>query len=122
MQGETDVILRSAATKDLVTFLEGNRSFAALRMTVLRAVLLLVCAQAALAQDRQIPFWPDEVPAAIRARVEGLPALETVRELGRFPRVHGSPGFYAAAELMKKKVLAAGLSDASIERLPADGK
>ena len=76
----------------------------------------------AIAQQRQIPFWPDEVPAAIRAQIDGNAALETVRELGRFHRVHGSPGFSAAVEHMKKKLLAAGLSDASIERLPADGK
>src|SRR5262249_30188403 len=74
------------------------------------------------AQDRQIPFCPDELPATIRAQVDGVATLETVRELGRFHRVHGTPGFTAAAEHMKKKLLAAGLSDASVERLPADGK
>ena len=84
--------------------------------------VFLAVATAASAEPRQIPFWPDAVPAAIRAQVDGRAALETVRELGRFHRVHGSPGFYAAAELMKKKLAAAGLTDASIERLPADGK
>jgi hypothetical protein len=54
--------------------------------------------------------------------VDGVAALETVRELGRFHRVQGSPGFAAAAELMRKKAAAAGLSDAAIERFPADGK
>jgi len=71
---------------------------------------------------RVIPFWPDEVPAAIRAEIDGNAALETVRELGRFHRVHGSPGFAAAAEHMKKKLLAAGLADAAVEHFPADGK
>jgi hypothetical protein len=85
-------------------------------------VLLAAVATATGAEERQIPFWPDAVPAAIRAEIDGVAALETVRELGRFHRVHGSPGFFAAAELMKKKLLAAGLTDASIERLPADGK
>ena len=74
------------------------------------------------AQDRAIPFWPDEVPAAIHAEIDGVAALETVRQLGRFHRVQGSPGFAAAAEMMKSKALAAGLSDAAIERFPADGK
>ena len=60
------------------------------------------------AQDRAIPFWPDSVPAAIHAEVDGVAALETVRELGRFHRVQGSPGFAAAAELMKQKAIAAG--------------
>jgi hypothetical protein len=85
-------------------------------------VLALAGASSVGAGERKIPFWPDSVPAAIRAQVDGAAALETVRELGRFHRVHGSPGLYAAAELMKRKLVAAGLSDASIERLPADGK
>jgi len=74
------------------------------------------------AQDRSIPFWPDSVPSAIHAEVDGVAALETVRELGRFHRVQGSPGFTAAAEFMRQKAIAAGLSDAAIERFPADGK
>ena len=74
------------------------------------------------AQERAIPFWPDETPASIHAVVDGNAALETVRELGRFHRVHGSPGFAAAAEHVRKKLLAAGLADAAIERFPADGK
>jgi len=90
------------------------------RMTVSLGVLLLESG-VALAQERAIPFWPDEVPAAIHAQVDGNSALETVRELGRFHRVHGSPGLAAAAELVKK-LLAAGLSDAAIEHFPADGK
>ncbi len=76
----------------------------------------------AFAEERRIPFWPDAVPAAIRAEVDGVAALETVRELGRFHRVHGSPGFAAAAEHVRQKLLAAGLADAAIERLPADGR
>jgi hypothetical protein len=76
----------------------------------------------ALAQERAIPFWPDETPAAIHAAVDGNAAIETVRELGRFHRVHGSPGFAAAAEHMEKKLIGAGLVDAAIERFPADGK
>ena len=86
------------------------------------SALALLAASAALAQDRAIPFWPDSVPSAIHAEIDGVAALETVRELGRFHRVQGSPGFAAAAELMKHKAIAAGLSDAGIERFPADGK
>ena len=85
------------------------------------AMLGLVAA-AARAAERAIPFWPDEVPAAIHAEIDGNATLETVRELARFHRVHGSPGFAAAADQMKKKLLAAGLTDAAIERFPADGK
>ena len=76
----------------------------------------------ARAQERAIPFWPDAVPAAIHAEIDGVATLETVRELSRFHRVHGSPGFAEAAEHMRKKAAAAGLSAAAIERFPADGK
>jgi aminopeptidase YwaD len=69
-----------------------------------------------------IPFWPDTVPAAIHAEIDGGATLGTVRELSRFHRVQGSPGYAAAAEHLRKKLLAAGLADAAIERFPADGK
>ncbi len=82
----------------------------------------LLAAAAAAGQERAIPFWPNAVPAAIHAEVDGVAALETVRELGRFHRVQGSPGFAAAAERMKQKAIAVGLSDVAIERFPADGK
>jgi len=84
--------------------------------------VFLLTAGALLAQDRAVPFWPDAVPAAMHAEVDGVAALETVRELGRYHRVQGSPGFAAAAERMKQKARAAGLSDTAIERFPADGK
>jgi hypothetical protein len=98
-----------------------SRCFASLWMTASAGVLLLD-GGFALAQERAIPFWPDEVPAAIHAQVDGNAALETVRELGRYHRVHGSPGLAAAAELVRKKLTAAGVSDAAIEHFPADGK
>ena len=73
-------------------------------------------------QERLVPFFPDAIPAAIRAETDGAAALETVRELGRYHRVQGSPGYAAAAEHIRAKAAAAGLADAAIERLPADGK
>jgi aminopeptidase YwaD len=83
--------------------------------------LVAVAAHAASAEQRAIPFWPNSVPAAIQADVDGNAALETVREIARFHRVHGSPGYAAAADHVRRKLLAAGLTDASIERFPADG-
>jgi aminopeptidase YwaD len=85
-------------------------------------VALLLAAASAPAEDRVVPFWPNEVPGAIHAEIDGVAVLETVRELSRFHRVQGSPGFAAAAELMKRKAVAAGLPDAAIERFPADGR
>ena len=99
----------------------GRMTVSLSRMTGCLGVLLLESGFA-LAQGRAIPFWPDEVPAAIHAQVDGNAALETVRELSRFHRVHGSPGLAAAAGLIRKKLLAAGLADAAIEHFPADGK
>jgi hypothetical protein len=69
-----------------------------------------------------VPFWPDAVPKAIAAEVDGVAALETVKVLSRFHRVHGSPGFAAAAEAMRERAAAAGLAEARVERLPADGQ
>ena len=88
------------------------------------SVLALLLASVVLAsgEDRAIPFWPNAVPNAIHAEVDGVATLQTVRELSQFHRVQGSPGFAAAAELMKRKAISAGLADAAIERFPADGK
>ena len=84
--------------------------------------VFLAVAAVGLGQERAIPFWPDTVPAAIHAEIDGVATLETVRELSRFHRVHGSPGFADAAEHMRKKAATAGLSAATIEHFPADGK
>jgi len=83
--------------------------------------LFLIGAASQSVEQRQVPFWPDAVPSAIRAEVDGAAALETVRELGAFHRVHGSPGFAAAAEHLRRKAEAAGLSDVGIEHFAADG-
>jgi hypothetical protein len=55
-------------------------------------------------------------------QVDGVATLETVRELSRFHRVQGSPGFAAAAAHLHAKLRAAGLATAKVERYPADGK
>jgi hypothetical protein len=94
-------------------------------MTRIGAALLLVSsAAAARAEDRAIPFWPDVIPAAIHAQIDGPAALETVRELSRFHRVQGSPGFAAATELLREKLGRAGFTGSSVEiqKFPADGK
>ncbi len=83
---------------------------------------LFLAAATVRGSERAIPFWPDEVPAAIHAEIDGNATLETVRELGRFHRVQGSPGYAAAAEHLRQKLVAAGLSNVAIERFPADGK
>jgi aminopeptidase YwaD len=81
-----------------------------------------MAAVAGAAEERTVPFWPAKVTEAIHAEVDGVAALRTVADLGRFHRVHGSPGFAAAAEMMRSRLVAAGLADAAIERFPADGQ
>jgi hypothetical protein len=91
------------------------------RIAALLIVSLLLAAGPLRGQERAIPFWPDAVSAAIHAHVDGVAALETVRELARFHRVHASPGFAAAAEHIRQRLASAGIRDATIERFPADG-
>ncbi len=88
------------------------------------AVFTLVAAMAVTvvaAPERRIPFWPDAVPEAIHAAVDGQAALESVRSLGRVHRVHGSPGYAAAADWVRDQALKAGLADAAVEHFPSDG-
>jgi hypothetical protein len=85
-------------------------------------LLILFAASAARAAERTIPFWPDAVPAAIHAEVDGQAALESVRALGRYHRVHGSPGYAAAANWMREQATAAGMSDAKVEHFRSDGE
>ncbi|MYM70308.1 DUF4910 domain-containing protein [Pseudoduganella sp. FT55W] len=85
-------------------------------------IAALFAAAAATAAERNIPFWPNAVPDAIHAAVDGQAALESVRVLGRFHRVHGSPGYAAAAQWVQDQARAAGLRDAIVEHFPADGK
>ncbi len=84
-------------------------------------LLVAIAAGTTVAAEPAILFWPDEVPAAIHAEVDGVAALETVRELSRHHRVQGSPGLAAAAEHLRQKLLGAGLADAQVRRYPADG-
>lgn len=90
-------------------------------MLLMLALGAMVAAEGPVA-DRKVPFWPDAVTDAIQNEVDGGAALRTVRDLGRFHRVHGSPGFAAAAEMVRERLAAAGLEDAAIERFPANGQ
>jgi hypothetical protein len=91
-------------------------------MLLTLAVVALAAPLSSAAEDRMVPFWPESVTGAIHAEIDGLAALRTVRDLGRLHRVHGSPGFAAAAELVRERLAGAGLADAAVERFPADGQ
>src|SRR5690349_15384371 len=92
-----------------------------MRLVALLALALALAAPAA-AETRRIPFWPDAVPRAIQGRVDGAYIHGAVRALGKHHRVQGSPGFRAAADWLVHELKSAGLADASVESLPADGK
>jgi len=62
------------------------------------------------------------VPRVIQGRVDGVYILGAVRTLGRHHRVQGSPGYRAAADWLARELKGAGLADAAVESLPADGK
>jgi len=91
-------------------------------MRLLALLLAFTLVTPAVAETRRIPFWPDAVPAAIQKHVDGGSVLGAVRSLGRYHRVQGSPGFRAATEWLVGELTGAGLADAKVEHLPADGK
>ena len=83
---------------------------------------LMLGAVPALAGDQQIPFWPDEVQPQSGRRSTGTRRSRPSGSSGVFIACTDRPADAAAAEQMRKKLLAAGLADVSVERLPADGK
>src|SRR6185436_109928 len=91
-------------------------------MRLIPLTLVLALAAPAHAEGRRIPFWPDAVPVAIQKQIDGAYVLGVVRALGQHHRVQGSPGFRAATSWLVGELTRAGLRDAKVESLPADGK
>src|SRR3972149_264237 len=86
------------------------------RLFLLLLVLPLPAAQ------RKVTLISDDALEAIRDEVSGAAAKATVRELAQMHRVQASEGYRRAAELMKERATAFGLSGVEIEKLPADGE
>jgi len=86
--------------------------------------LLIACLVFAspVAAQRKVTLMSDEALEAIRDEVSGAAAKATVRELAQMHRVQASEGYRRAAELMKERATAFGLSGVEIEKLPADGE
>src|SRR5262245_11799434 len=59
--------------------------------------------------------------SSIVAEASGTRAKQTIVDLGRFHRVHASPGFHEAAVYIAEKAHEYGLQEVSIESFPADG-
>ncbi len=86
------------------------------------AAHILFTAAVLVAQTPKTSLLPDPQLTAIAAEASGSNAKETVIGLGRFHRVHASPGFHEAAEYIAVKAREYGLEDVHIETYPADGK
>jgi aminopeptidase YwaD len=84
------------------------------------APLILVLAIAAQADT--LPFLTDKELTALATEISGESAKRTVEGLSRQHRMRGSRGYHAAAEQVVAELKRAGLADAHIESLPADGK
>jgi hypothetical protein len=67
------------------------------------------------------PLLPEPAVRALAAEVSGSAARRTVQDLTLHHRMRGSRGFRAAAEHVRDKLQAAGLSQVEIWQLPADG-
>jgi aminopeptidase YwaD len=85
------------------------------------AVLLFFAAAPAAAQDAPPLLKPAEA-AAIAAEVSGSAAKRIVEALSLHHRMRGSEGYRAAAELIRDRLAAYGLSEVGIISLPADGR
>ncbi len=87
-----------------------------------RLFLLLLVLPPPAAAQRKVTLMSNEALEAIRGEVSGAAAKATVRELAQMHRVQASEGYRRAAELMKERATAFGLSGVEIEKLPADGE
>ena len=90
---------------------------------MLRAVLLtFILTLTFTAQTLpQTTLLPDAQLNAIAAESSGSLAKDTIIALGRFHRVHASPGFHEAALYIAEKAREYGLQQVTIESFPADG-
>src|SRR5260221_9493003 len=90
-----------------------------IRYLSLLIIVSLVCAPVALAQKTSL--LPDAQLNAIVAEASGSLSKDTIIALGRFHRVHASPGFHEAALYIADKAREYGLQNVQIESFPADG-
>src|ERR1051326_6702266 len=88
----------------------------------MRPTTFLALCFTAFAQPPKTTLLPDAQLTAITAEASGSLAKDTIVALGRFHRVHASPGFHEAAEYVAAKAREYGLQDVHIETFPADGK
>ncbi|HEX9636594.1 MAG TPA: M28 family peptidase [Acidobacteriota bacterium] len=68
------------------------------------------------------PLLPEPEAAALVQELSGELAKRNLEFLSRQHRMRGSRGYHAAAEFVVERLREYGLSDARIERIPADGE
>jgi aminopeptidase YwaD len=68
------------------------------------------------------PLLAEAVVDALAGEVSGTSALHTAQELSLHHRQRGSTGFHAAAEAVRRRLVAAGLEEVEILTFPADGE
>src|SRR6266404_4731927 len=88
----------------------------------MRTATVVLLASSLAAQSPKTSLLPDSQLHAITQEASGSLAKDTIIALGRFHRVHASPGFHEAAEYIAAKAREYGLEDVHIESFPADGK
>ena len=71
---------------------------------------------------QQPPLLSPDIVAALDQELSGAAAKRNLEGISREHRVRGSRGFRAAAELVRDRAKAYGLTDAQILEFPADGK
>ena len=88
--------------------------------TIALCICWLLIANPSLAN--QSTLLPEPVIAALSQELSGETAKSNLEYIARYHRMRGSSGFRAAAAHIVEQLRAAGVTDARIERFPADGK
>jgi aminopeptidase YwaD len=76
----------------------------------------------AQAQAQQPPLLSEGIVAALAQELSGESAQRMVEALALHHRMRGSTGFRAAANHIVSSLRAAGIADAAVHQLPADGR
>ncbi len=90
--------------------------------TLLLALLTALQSGAEANSHTEPPLLPEPTIQALAEELSGTAARNTVQELSLHHRTRGSRGFRAAAEAIRERAIASGLSEVEILELPADGE
>lgn len=88
----------------------------------MKTTIALVLTLATAASADTFPFLRDAEALALASELSGETAKRNLEGFSRQHRMRGSRGYQAAAEQIVGELKRAGLADAHIELLPADGK